>query len=85
MTNARMKCNLSEREMKREEIVAILDKEFGGEIKIHHANNAKLLRIEANCFAERIKHGILCLHRHLLQKKDKRKHGLGALIKRKYR
>ena len=80
-----MEDNLSEREMKSEEIVAILDKEFGGEIKIHHANNAKLLRIEANCFAERIKHGILCLHRHLLQKKDKRKHGLGALIKRKYR
>lgn len=73
-----------EREMDRKSVVAMLDEEFGGEIKIHYSNNTKLLKIEANCFAERIKYGISCLHEHLLKKQEKRKNGLAALIKRKY-
>ena len=74
----------SERVMERVEAVAILENEFGGEIKIHHTNNSKLLRIEAHLLAAQIKHAISCLHNHLLKKQEKRKHGLGALIKRKY-
>ncbi|MBZ4023460.1 hypothetical protein CKO11_13435 [Rhodobacter sp. TJ_12] len=79
-----MKACSSVEERQAEDNVAILEKEFGGEIKIHHTNNAKLLRIEAHLFAAHIKHGISCLHEHLLKKQEKRKRGLGALIKRKY-
>lgn len=73
-----------ERQMKQEEFSKIIENEFGGEIKIHHKNNKKLLRIEEDIFAEIIKNGITALHNHLIKKQEKRKHGLGALIKRKY-
>jgi hypothetical protein len=73
-----------DREMERKEAASILQNEFGGEVKIHHKNNEKLRRVEAHVFANRIKSGISCLHRHLLNKQEKRKLGLGAMIKRRY-
>lgn len=74
----------SELEMGRDEAVALLDRKFGGEIKIHHTNNAKLIEVEANVFARRVKRAISCLLGHLEAKKAKRKQGLGALIRKKY-
>ena len=72
------------REMERDEVVALLDGKYRGEIKIHHTNNAKLVEVEANVFARRIKRAISCLRDHLEAKQAKRKQGLGALIRRKY-
>lgn len=71
-------------EMSRESIIEIIDREFGGEIKVHHTNNAKLIRIEAHLYAERITQAISCLRKHLEAKQEKRKRGLGSLIRRKY-
>ena len=74
----------SAREMERDEVVAVLDSKFGGEIKIHHTNNAKLVEVEANIFARRVKLAISCLRDHLEAKQAKRKQGLGALIRQRY-
>ena len=62
----------------------ILIKEFGGEIKIHHTNNDKLRKIEVDRFAARVKDSILRLRKHLEAKQEKRKRGLGVLIRNKY-
>lgn len=81
---AEMSARLPEREVDRRKAASILEKEFGGEIKIHHTNNEKLLKIGANYFAGQIKTGISCLHKHLTQAQELRRRGLGALIKREY-
>ena len=73
-----------ERKMEGDEVVALLDGKFGGEIKIHHTNNSKLIEVEANVFARRIKNAVSCLYEHLKKKQEKRKHGLGALIRSNY-
>jgi hypothetical protein len=65
-------------------LVAILDKEYGGEIKIHHANNKKLVHIRSDHRATEMKQAITELRAHLEQKQMKRKRGLGALIRRHY-
>ncbi|NOR62282.1 MAG: NACHT domain-containing protein [Rhodobacteraceae bacterium] len=64
---------------------SVLDAKYGGKIKIHHTNNLKLIEIEAHIFAERIKQTISCFRAHLEQKQEKRKKGLGSLIRKKYR
>lgn len=73
-----------EREIERDELVKLLDGKFGGEIKIHHTNNAKLIQVEASVFAQRIKCAVTCLVDYLEKKQEKRKQGLGALIRRNY-
>jgi len=74
----------SAREMEKDEVVALLDSKFGGEIKVHHTNNAKLIEVEANILARRVKRAISCLRAHLEAKQAKRKQGLGGLIRQKY-
>lgn len=64
--------------------VNVMDSKFGGAIKIHHQNNAKLREIGANIFARRIKYSIVNLYESLEQKQAKRKTGLGALILKEY-
>ena len=66
------------------EIFGILDKNFGGEIKIHHTNNKKLILVESTVFACRIKFSISRLRRHLESKQVKRKKGLGSLMRKNY-
>lgn len=75
---------VSARKMEREEVVDLLDNKFGGKIKIHHTNNAKLVEVEANVYAQHVKAAISCLHDHLEAKQAKRKQGLGALIRKRY-
>lgn len=70
--------------MEQDEVSALLDGKFGGEIKVHHTNNTKLVEVEANIFAQRIKRAISCLRDHLEAKKAKRKQVLSALIRHKY-
>ena len=65
-------------------MVDILLQEFGGEIKFHHTNNKKLRRVGADHFAEEIKNTISFLRQYLEETQDKRKRGLGALIRSKY-
>ncbi len=62
----------------------ILERDFGGTIKIHYTNNKKLIRIGAGRFAKRVCDSILRLRRHLEARQDKRKRGLGLLIRREY-
>jgi len=62
----------------------LLDEKFGGEIKIHHSNNAKLIEIDIHRYSIQIKSSITCLRQHLEAKQEKRKNGLGALIRRSY-
>ena len=76
--------NARERESKYTKDVEILSQEFGGEIKFHHTNNKKLGRVNANHFAREIKNAISHWHQHLQAKQDKRKRGLGSLIRNKY-
>ena len=63
---------------------SILREEFDGELKIHHANNSKLKRINASNVAEQIKNSMSLLRQHLETKQKNRKSGLGVLIRRKY-
>lgn len=73
-----------EMERRREEVVNVLIGEFGGEIKIHHTNNEKLIQVGASLFAGQIKTAITLLRGHLESKQEKRKRGLGALIRSSY-
>ena len=73
-----------ERERRSERRVAILKKEFGGVIKIHHTNNKKLKKVDVSDFAGEIKMAISSLQQHLEAKQEKRKRGLGSLIRSKY-
>lgn len=73
-----------ERQMERDDVLELLDRKFGGEIKIHHTNNSKLLEVEANVTARRIKSAISLLRKHLEAKQAKRKKGLGTLIRQAY-
>ena len=63
---------------------SILKREFGGEIKLHHTNNKKLIKIAVSGFAAEIKMAMSLLRRHLEEKHEKRKRGLGLLIRREY-
>ena len=69
---------------RREREAAILGGEFSGEVKIHHTNNLKLRRIGADRYATQIKVAISSLRQHLEAKQEKRKRGLGALIRGEY-
>ena len=76
--------SVEERERKARRHNAILREEFGGEIKIHHTNNKKLKKIGAGEFALNIQRSISLLREHLEEKQEKRKRGLGSLIRSKY-
>lgn len=71
-------------EMDQEERIKILGEKYGDEIKIHHTNNAKLVEIEAHHYAQHIKDALTSLRQHLEEKEEKRKGGLGALIRHSY-
>ena len=81
-------CKFGEGELEIENRFAnyidIISQEFGGEIKFHHTNNEKLKRIDADHFAKEIKNTISLLRQHLEVTQDKRKRGLGAMIRSKY-
>ena len=51
---------------------------------MHHTNNQKLKKIGASLYADQVKVSISCLRQHLDAKQEKRKRGLGALIRSKY-
>lgn len=69
---------------KHEKETRIFRDEFGGELKIHHTNNARLVKIGANRFARSIKRGISLLRQELEARQAKRNRGLGALIRKEY-
>ena len=62
----------------------ILANEYGGHIKIHHTNNTKLKKVGANSTAVQCKSAISLLRQHLEAKQEKRRLGLGALIRNQY-
>ena len=64
--------------------IDVISQEFGDEIKFHHTNNGKLKRIDADHLAKDIKDTISLLRQHLEVTQDKRKRGLGAMIRSKY-
>ena len=64
--------------------VNILRDDYGGELKIHHRNNDKLRRIGASQQALRIGESISRLRRHLEEKQERRRRGLGMLLRKKY-
>ena len=76
--------NLDERRDRIREEATVLSEEFGGEVKIHHTNNAKLRKIGAAEVAAEMQLAISLFRKHLEEMQEKRKRGLGALIKRKY-
>jgi hypothetical protein len=65
----------SVQEVNQEEPIKLLVEKFGGKIKMHHANNAKLVKIEAHHYAQHIKDTIDCLHQHLESKQEKTQRG----------
>ena len=67
-----------------QEEIEVLIREFGGEIKIHHANNKKLIKVGACRYAKQIKESIALLKQHLEAKQERRKRGLGGLIRSRY-
>ena len=67
----------------REEI-EVLTSEYGGEVKIHYANNKKLIKVGACRYARQIKESIALLRQHLEAKQERRKRGLGGLIRSRY-
>ena len=62
----------------------VLSGEFGGELKMHHTNNKKLRKIDVGSFVTEVKTAISLLRRHLEEKQEKRKRGIGLLIRSKY-
>ena len=76
--------SIEQRRERIEKEATMLIEQFGGDIKIHHTNNKKLRKIDANRHAEEISRDILCLSQHLEAKQNKRKRGLGLLIRKKY-
>ncbi|OWY05152.1 hypothetical protein B6V75_03190 [Thioclava sp. F1Mire-8] len=76
-------CDLH-RNLTTKEVVDLLRATYGGQIKIHHTNNKKLVDINANYHARRIKESLFLLCEHLETKQAKRKEGLGSLIRRHY-
>lgn len=73
-----------ERESRFTKMVEILSREFDGEIKIHHTNNEKLKKVDDSYLAKEIKNTISLLRQHLEAMQDKRKRGLGALMRNNY-
>ena len=76
--------SVQEREMREERERTILQNKYGGDVKIHHTNNKKLAKIGVNKYASRIKKSMSLLRKHLEEKREKRKEGLGALMRSKY-
>lgn len=62
----------------------LLKEKFGGEVKIHHANNEKIVEIGGDGLAEIIKTAIGKMREHLQKLQLKRKQGLGAIMKKRY-
>ena len=67
-----------------ERMATIVQEKFGGKIKIHHTNNAKLIEAGTVKAAVRIRHAVSCLRQHLDAKQDMRKKGLAAMMRRSY-
>ena len=65
-------------------MASIVQNRFGGKIKIHHTNNAKLIEAGGVKLAEKCRHAISCLRQHLEEKQDRRQHGLAEMIRRNY-
>ena len=73
-----------DREKKQRKEAEVLKNDFGGIVKIHHTNNKKMVRIGVNEYAGHIRRTISLLRVHLEKKIEKRKQGLGALMRKKY-
>ena len=61
-----------------------LASKYGGEIKIHHRNNMKLLEIGASEFASKIKNRLIALKAHLERRHLARRRSLSTLIRDRY-
>lgn len=67
-----------------EHMAAIVGEKFGGNIKIHYTNNAKLTEAGTVRIAATIRHAVSCLREHLEAKQEMRKEGLAAMMRRSY-
>ena len=76
--------NFPERNLEPEMEAKILSDEFGGKLKIHHTNNAKLKKLDSSYFATKLKLNISDLHQLLKEKQRKRERGIGMLIRGEY-
>lgn len=64
--------------------IGMLREENEREVKIHHTNNSRLKAVTADRYASNIKSTISGLREALEVKQEKRKRGLGALIRSRY-
>ena len=76
--------NEAEYELQHQRFLGILEDRYGGEVKIHHRNELKLIDIGAHQFALTIQKTIAILLKHLRSLQSKRKSGMNALIKKRY-
>lgn len=80
----RLEVVVSDKSLTTQEVAEILDSKFNGEVVFSRSCNPALIEIGACVFAERIKVAIQALCEELTARNDRRKKGVGSLIRRTY-